>query len=90
MTEFLRNRSALLRIVDPTTSSGSGASSAGAQSTLASGSGGTSDDMSAMFEQGMQEQEQMYAQGMQESEEKDEMQTQGDAALKTLKAISIS
>ena len=78
MTEFLRNRHAFLF------------SPADSQARLGSDGAGQNSDMSAMFEQGMQQQQAMYAQGMQESEEKDEMQTQGDAALKTLKAISIS
>ena len=85
MNEFLRNRHAFLF-----SGSVGGTSAAGAQASLGTDGAGQNSDMSSMFEQGMQQQEAMYAQGMQESEEKDEMQTQGDAALKTLKAVSIS
>ena len=67
----------------------SGGSAAASQASLGAMGGGDS-DMKAMFDQGMAQQKAMYAQSMQEAQQKNELQTQGDAALKTLKAVQIS
>ena len=63
---------------------------ADSQAALGASGGGTDPEMKAMFDQGMAQQKAMYAESMQEAQQKNELQTQGDAALKTLKAVSIS
>ena len=83
---FARNRGPV-RMPDAV---GGPTDSAAQQSALGSSSGGMNSDMKSLFNQGMAQQEQMYAEGMQMSQQKDELQTYGDAALKTLKAIQIS
>ena len=88
MTDFFRNHGPVFSPVD---AAGGPASSASAsQASLGAGSGSSDSSMKAMFDQGMSQQKSMYMEGMQESQQKNELQTQGDAALKTLKAISIS
>ena len=59
-----------------------------AQSSLGDSGGGMNSDMQAMFNQGMAQQEQMYAMSMQQKQQQDMLQTEGDAAMKTLKAVS--
>ena len=67
----------------------SGAASAqSAQSALGGSGGGMNSDMTALFNQGMAQQEQMYAMSMQQKQQQDMLQTEGDGAMKTLKAVS--
>ena len=69
--------------------SGAGAASAqSAQSSLGDSGGGGNSDMTALFNQGMSQQEALYAKSMQQKQQQDELQTEGDAAMKSLKAVS--
>ncbi len=87
MTNFFRNRGPVFQAVGGVSST---PSATDAQSSLGAGGGSGGSDMKAMFDQGMAQQKAMYAESMQEAQQKNELQTQGDAALKTLKAVSIS
>lgn len=87
MQNFFHSNHGPVFAVDGVQSGGSAASS---QAALGAGGGGGDPDMKAMFDQGMSQQKALYAQSMQEAQQKNELQTQGDAALKTLKAVSIS
>ena len=87
MHNFFRNNRGPVFAVDGITA---GATPIDSQNALAAGGGGGDSEMKAMFDQGMAQQKAMYAESMQEAQQKNELQTQGDAALKTLKAVSIS
>ena len=87
MHNFFRNNRGPVFAVDGV---GAGGSAASSQAALGAGGGGGDPEMKAMFNQSMADQKAMYKESMEEAKEKNEMQTQGDAALKVLKAVSIS
>ena len=71
------------------TQPGLSATQASPSSAQASLSGGqSSSDMQAMFSEGIAEQTKMYKIGFQQKKITDELQTFGDAMLKTLKPVS--
>lgn len=82
---FLNNRGAVFA----PDAIGSSTSPGASQSSLSSSGAGNS-DMTAMFNQGMEQQTALYKQSMAQAQQKNELQTEGDAALKTLKAVQIS
>jgi len=85
MTNFFRsNQGPVFAPVD-----GVGAAGTSPAAGLSGGLGGDP-EVAAMFQQGMAQQKAQYIQSMQQEQQKNELQTQGDSALKTLKAISIS
>ena len=65
-------------------------SAADAQNTLSTTPTGMDQQMTDLFNKGMAEHANMYAHAFDESIRKDQLQTQGDAALKTIKAVQIS
>ena len=86
MQNFFRNNRGPFFAPDAVGSS----TSPGASQASLGASGGGDPEMTAMFNQGMAQQKAMYMQSMQQAQQKNELQTQGDAALKTLKAVQIS
>ncbi len=82
MTNFFGNRGPVFSGVGPV-----GGSSA---PTPAIGTASTGGDQAAMFQGAMSSQVQDYGQAAQIEEQTHKMQMMGDAALKALKAVSIS